>query len=607
MGLNRGLVTARILPSTVAEVDSLGHWTITLEMRDGSIDRFGGIRVYIPPGWTVPQVDDPAAEGYVVVDGKTNARLRTYLHTWRWITVQVEDGQLLQGDLVDVHYGQGVGARAPRVSEETTEFTVLVDADGFGNYDPLPESPRVTTVPGSPAAIEITAPSIVPLRQPFAVLIKTTDTLGNAVGSPGELELRLVPLSRVAEDDFRRLESSVTPVRTTLAAPKVGEWRIEAVDRRRQVRGSSPMVAVGESPEMKLFWGDIHGHSAASDGALSPEAYYAFARDISGLDFCALTDHDDVGHNSNVPNHSKFMIKEVWDGLQAITNRFNEPRKFVTLIGYEYSQIELGIEGHRNVYYRGDTGPLLHARDPRCNTPTLLFRCLAGLDALVIPHHPLHYMSWEHDPRVQRLVEVYSMWGTSEDAHGDCAFTGKMVSPGSGISWQAYLARGYRLGVTAGGDNHDSRPGRRGATDRWRKGRMAQPPGLVAVYAKELTRAEVFDALWARRCYGTTGERIILEFQLNGHWMGEEVRITRPDALRTMELHVVGEGPLDTVEILRNGTVVAAWQAQDSASLRVLWEDASPTRAATYYYARVRQKDGARAWSSPIWVDQAGT
>jgi hypothetical protein len=148
-------------------------------------------------------------------------------------------------------------------------------------------------------------------------------------------------------------------------------------------------VAAERAPEMRLYWGDIHGHSTASDGAFSPDEYYTFARDVSGLDFCALTDHDDVGHNSNVPDHSKFMTEDVWRALQDVTNRYNAPGRFVTLVGFEYSQIELGVEGHRNVYYRGASGPLLHDRDPRYNTPTKLLRALAGRDAIVVPHHPI--------------------------------------------------------------------------------------------------------------------------------------------------------------------------------------------------------------------------
>ena len=44
--------------------------------------------------------------------------------------------------------------------------------------------------------------------------------------------------------------------------------------------------------EYRLFWGDVHGHSAISDGKGSPGDYFTYARDVARLDFVVLTDHD---------------------------------------------------------------------------------------------------------------------------------------------------------------------------------------------------------------------------------------------------------------------------------------------------------------------------
>jgi len=548
----------------------------------------------------VPQLDDPTKPGYVSVISRTTARVTTRLHVWRWITVQVNEGRLVPGDVLEVRYGGPAGARAPRISNEATEFTILLDRDGLGNYEPHPGSPIVRTVPGPAVGLEVVAPAIVRSGEPLTARAKAVDALTNHVPASGDVDVTVTADGAAPIRQTVMLDARTAAAPLELTIPSDGVWRIEVRDRRTGQSGRSGAMVAERAPEMRLFWGDIHGHSAASDGALSPDEYYTFARDVSGLDFCSLSDHDDVGHNSNVPDHSRFMTQDVWQELQAVTNRFNAPGRFVTLVGFEYSQIELGVEGHRNVYYRGASGPLLHDRDPRYNTPTKLFRGLAGIDALVIPHHPLHYMSWEHDPRVQRLVEIYSMWGTSEDRGGDCAFTGKMVSPGSGISWQEYLTRGYRLGVTAGGDNHDSRPGRRGATDRWRKGRMAQPPGLVAVYAPELTREAVFDALWARRCYGTTGQRIVVDVRVNGHRMGEEATLPAAERPR-VTCRVLGETSLAAVELVRDNRVVKAWNP-DGETLHAEWDDPSPVGAGCFHYVRVRQADGGRAWSSPVWL-----
>ena len=92
-------------------------------------------------------------------------------------------------------------------------------------------------------------------------------------------------------------------------------------------------------------------------------------------------------------------------------------------------------------------------------------------------------------PRTGTLIEVYSEWGEFE--------------------WflREALEKGYQVGFTAGSDDHKGRPG-------------AAPPGsgsfgvyggLTCIYASELTREGLWEALKARRCYGTTGQRILLD------------------------------------------------------------------------------------------------
>ena len=47
-------------------------------------------------------------------------------------------------------------------------------------------------------------------------------------------------------------------------------------------------------------------------------------------------------------------------------------------------------------------------------------------------------------------------------------------------------------------------------------------------WAPELTREAVFDALHARRTYGTTGRRILLDFRVNDAPVGSEIALDAP-------------------------------------------------------------------------------
>ena len=75
--------------------------------------------------------------------------------------------------------------------------------------------------------------------------------------------------------------------------------------------------------------------------------------------------------------------------------------------------------------------------------------------------------------------------------------------------------QGLRLSTIAASDDHRSQPGK----PHW---------GLAAVRAPALTREAIFDALHARRTYGTTGQRILLDFRVNDAPMGSEIALEAP-------------------------------------------------------------------------------
>jgi hypothetical protein len=74
-----------------------------------------------------------------------------------------------------------------------------------------------------------------------------------------------------------------------------------------------------------------------------------------------------------------------------------------------------------------------------------------------------------------------------------------------------------KVGFIAASDDHSSRPGL-----TYPSGGMTTRGGYTGVYAKELTRESLWEAIWARRVYGSTSERIIIHIDSDGHLMGEE-------------------------------------------------------------------------------------
>jgi hypothetical protein len=216
-------------------------------------------------------------------------------------------------------------------------------------------------------------------------------------------------------------------------------------------------------------------------------------------------------------------------------------------------------------------------------------------DILIIPHHVKTWTDWSyHDPDLEPLMEVYSCWGQSETPGPDLWNKGQ--TPGAG-AWEAFR-RGYRMGMMASTDNHVGMPGRSYPGDR-----QIHTPfkgGLCAVWADALTRESLFGALQARRCYGTTGARIIVRFSIAGRPMGSALASSGDAVDLAYKIH--GTDAIDRLEIVHDLTTLATIRPE-TPSERLEGTLQLPAGAKGVYYLRLFQKDSERAWSSPIWVD----
>jgi hypothetical protein len=139
--------------------------------------------------------------------------------------------------------------------------------------------------------------------------------------------------------------------------------------------------------------------------------------------------------------------------------------------------------------------------------------------------------------------------------------------------------------------------------------------------ATSLTREAIFEAIRARRCYATTGERILLELQVAGVSMGQTTA-ARPKEKLAIRLNVHGTTPLTAIEVFRycfgvdeefvpviaetgSGSMDAQFTAEDEFAGRCMYY----ARVFQEPYPGIPQEENAgypgAAWSSPIWVEEA--
>ena len=344
-----------------------------------------------------------------------------------------------------------------------------------------------------------------------------------------------------------------------------------------------------------LAWGDLHRHTDLSfDGQSDGSLYdvYRYAIDVAQMDFLGPSEHLMLSND---------VTDYVWRTVDKAVDYFKIPGAFYPLLNYERTVAY--PDGHRNIVSRrrgsrhvriqpGDRENGVDERDM-----IGLWEALLGggtkPSAISIPHTTATQMGtdWRYnDERVERLVEIYQgnrdsyeYFGAPRAAVAEQILAGGYITSGAirekGFVWNA-LAKGYKMGFIASSDHRSTHM------------------SYAAVYTPDRSYGAIWDSLYARRTYAAT-DNIIVDFQCQGHAMGEEFATRLPPRL---EIGVIGTDRIREVAIIKDNQVVyVAHPGVKELSMTFTDSDVRPGEH--YYYIRVIQDDTNMAWASPIWVD----
>ena len=474
------------------------------------------------------------------------------------------------------------------------------------------------------------------LRHDGRLLVQHFDRAGNPAAASGDLV--------AAAEDGRRAAAPVTEgaAATAVALPgsapaATGPGRDAAAgagagvpQQRRggriEVRDGAGRSALSNAPPLAMdgtpiFFGEFHWHTDFSGDGQRPTAdALRSARDELALDFAGPADHLSPAATYRGTGAAGNVTRTVAEQA-ALCRPFEQPGRFCAVPAAELSR----RYGHANIYakswdllleltgrFAAELAPAWERQPDRYDLASLVRLCPPGR-ALVVPHHTNMdsfvregvvredgrpawcAMHWPQPANrdVVRLVEMVQTRGCFEAEETDARW--RIWDGGLGGSVRTALARGYRLGFVGGTDNHSGWPTRKG--DGF--------CGLTAIQAPELAWGGLFRALHARRCYATTGARIVADVTLNGAPMGSELRL-QPGAERRLRVRIRGTAPLECVQVIHCGHLLAELPvAADSPDLDVEWLDERPGRPLedVYYYVRARQHDGECLWTSPFWID----
>jgi len=594
-GASRGY--SRVEPQEPVVLGTVGTWAITYVVGTEGLAAGSDLCFYLRnrPPWSPMQTTSPDGAGYVLLmapepssvairgtgsdDDETYCRVK--------VTEAFEPGERLT-----LIYQN---ARAPDWgAPRRVEFPVCVKGPGDEACVVVPHETYPELVVPWPGRLLAVAPSIVAPGEPFTISVAAVWQVSPDRHYAGTVQVSCSDPQAIVPPPytFGELDGGTHRIGGVQLAGS-GVFTCTVFDTTEGVRAgtTNPIVTDWSGPG-NIYFGDPHVHTQLHrDWEINEpddlDLAYEFARDVTALDFVAITDH------------GSWMTDDEWQLNTEKAAQYDEPGRFVTFVAYEWEGTSLypamvGCPrdqkqyGHRNVYFSGDSGPLIRSRDGCAPSDQRWERLETAMQegllgrALTIPHHPSVWpdvqMNWDYfDPQYDRLVEIVQFRGSSEYEPGEKG----QPDP---ASVQAALARGYVLGFVGGSDNH--------------LGQAGVLQGLSAILAPELTRDALFEALYERHTYATTGARMLIDFRGDGHPMGSQYQA---DAMPLLVGRVVGTASISRLDIVKDNVDVHSL-TDVGQDVMFGWEDLEFGGSA-FYYLRVTQGDGEMAWTSPIWVE----
>ncbi|REK30216.1 MAG: DUF3604 domain-containing protein [Planctomycetota bacterium] len=381
-----------------------------------------------------------------------------------------------------------------------------------------------------------------------------------------------------------KLPSPNRPAPTAAKLPVASALR-EASSR---LRGRGDRYSVDHSGKTyHLWWGDTHRHSNVSRCSVgiepSPDDLYRYGDDVCNYDFFALSDHGVHLRNTDADDGNYYW----WLNLK-LADLYHVPGSMSVLYNFEWTMDF--PNGHRNVIYPARPTVLLDREMEASRDLVKGWKLLdeAKARAITIAHtsaDPGQGTDWsDHDERYQRVMEIFqSARGSYE--HEGCPRQFHRTQNKQGFYWKC-LERGYHIGVICSSDH-------------------GYGVAYACVYAEENSREAIWQAMYDRRCYGSTTYGLVLDVRSDDHWMGEAWQAAEAPQL---EINVEGAAPLRSVEIIGRSQVLHAEGSVEEPLRKrrhqIRWSDPdwNQQTGEQWYYVRVIQTDDEIAWSSPVWV-----
>lgn len=383
-----------------------------------------------------------------------------------------------------------------------------------------------------------------------------------------------------------------------------------------------------------IYFGNLHAHTAFSDGSGNPDEAFAHARDVAKVDFLAITEHNHLigGKDATPEQRTAIYTGPAKDALVPAAANATVPGKFVAIYGQEFSTMSKG--NHLNIF---DIDNVIQLADVPNGDHAALLKWLdknrdsTGEIPIVQFNHPV---LGGRPPKPGEIAKVGKVTYGRDDFGDDTGWVTQMGAvthlievingkPLPGIvgrhaeqimeeHYRLFLRFGFRVAPTGNQDNHEKDWGE--STD-----------ARTAILATELTKPALLAALRARHCYASEDENLRVIIRVNGQLCGDalpasatagqkELAITyaitdpdEPTAAYTLDVFRGVVGAADDEGIVRT---IAFTGDGGSAERPAILTGVAPPPPGGYVFFRVTQKTPNdptrdRAWTSAVWVEKS--
>ncbi len=533
------------------------------------------------------------------------------------ISYEVVNNPIVTGEIITLELGTLLSQPkvSPSAGPDFFKVAVVQDEDNWDEIGVI----EFKIKPRAMREVELYIPSVVKNGEPVLLKMVALDVINNRVDFfTGSYQLVVsdptATYSPTAE--FTSSDSGYIEIPITLNTN--GFFNIEAIfydENNVEVdRYKSNYAWVQDNPDYYIYWGDIHSHSHMSRDGIGFNPF-EYARYAACLDYYAASEHVD---GFGIEEYGADSME--WEYIKSKVKEHHVPESFVTILSYETTYD--AEEGGNHIAYFNvldsdiddvervakDIAPDIwsfweYLDTLPSNIEALSWAHFTDTDIFENPNDPFLIVGEDYISPYRPLYEMYSSHGQSEYYDPNHALTENDMA-----FWfvQDALAEGEKVGFIALSDNHNAKPGQRGN-------------GIGAAISNQLERNALFETFSDRLTYGSTGDRIIMEFKLNGNMMGSEVDIFENED-PTFELMAHGTDDIEFVEMVKwdffnpiygndvhpDFTTVKRWDI-NSISINTSFTDTSFSSNSVYYLRlkQVNENNGVEswAWSSPIWVN----